>query len=66
MVEKLFTFILNMTQQYVHVCSKLHNMIKEDCPFKTKTNDLFVFSETPKESYKHDHLFGIVTQEQNK
>jgi hypothetical protein len=41
-------------------------MIKEDCPFKTKTNDLLIFWETPKESYKHDHLFGIVAQEQNK
>jgi hypothetical protein len=35
-------------------------MIKEDCPFKTKTNDLLVFWETLKKSYKHDHLFGIV------
>jgi hypothetical protein len=25
-----------------------------------------VFWETPKKSYKHDHLFGIVAQEQNK
>jgi hypothetical protein len=41
-------------------------MILKNCPFKTKTNDLLVFWETPKDSYKHDHLLGIITQEQNK
>jgi len=41
-------------------------MIKEDYPFKTKTNDLVVFWETPKENYKHDHLLVIIAQEQNK
>ncbi len=41
-------------------------MIKEDFLFQNQTNDLLVFWETPKKSYKHDHLLVIIAQEQNK
>jgi ethanolamine utilization cobalamin adenosyltransferase len=37
--------------------------LKKTSFFKTKTNDLLVFWETPKKSYKHDHLLVIIAQE---